>query len=749
MTRLVDADVPTIVLADVTSEVERRLVAEALPADGDRVTVLPLHGTALHEALDGASPDTVVTAVRVAWAPRRPPTPAPGRSRRGRLHDARPSLLRRPPAALQAAALRRDPDRARVVVAEPASVAELTRRWDGGGLLPDFVAQQAELALDRAERSVVGDRAKVPRHVAEAIQYSPEFRGEVAALAERLERPEEEVYAEAVEDLGSLVAAMDPMAVELFTALLRPVHARAWDVQADTARLDDLRELNRRHPLVFLPSHRSYVDPLVLADVLAAHDFPRNHVLGGDNLRFWPVGPIAKRAGLVFIRRSFGDDQVYKLAVREYFAFLLAKRFNLEWYMEGGRTRTGKLRPPRHGLLRYVADAVERGRVDDVYVVPVSITYDQLREVTGMAAEQGGAAKRGEGLSWMASYIREQVRTPLGTVHVGFAEPLSLAAALRNGADPADPDARRLTLQKVAFQVAVGINAVTPATATALVTLALLGVRDRALTLGQVQRVLEPLLAYLTETGRPHSGSALATAQGVRRVLGALAQQGVVTVYEGGEEPVYAIERGQHLVAAFYRNSAIHHVVDRAIAELVMLRDPVDRWEEAFRLRDLLKFEFFFPERDAYREALTAELERLDPQWETADGREVLCGAPLLFAHRVLRSFVDAQLVVAERLAARDPRSPVVQAEFLAECSGVGQQMLLQGRLHGPESLSRELFASALQLAANLDLVDPGREELARRRQEWAAQVRDVVGRVGVIDELDAASRRENVGVEP
>jgi glycerol-3-phosphate O-acyltransferase len=181
----------------------------------------------------------------------------------------------------------------------------------------------------------------------------------------------------------------------------------------------------------------------------------------------------------------------------------------------------------------------------------------------------------------------------------------------------------------------------------------------------------------------------------------------------------------------------------------VMLGDPADRWDEAMRLRDLLKFEFFFPERDAYRERLGAELERLHPEWETADGRDVLCGAPLLMAHRVLRSFVDAQLVVAERLAARDPRTPVVEPDFLAECSGVGQQMLLQGRLHGPESLSRELFGSALKLAANLDLVDPGREELARRRQEWAAQVRDVVGRVVVIDELDAAARRETVGVEP
>jgi glycerol-3-phosphate O-acyltransferase len=300
----------------------------------------------------------------------------------------------------------------------------------------------------------------------------------------------------------------------------------------------------------------------------------------------------------------------------------------------------------------------------------------------------------------------------------------------------------------VAFQVAVGINSVTPATATALITLALLGGQGRALTLGQVQQVVAPLVTYLTERDLPHSGSVLDTARGTRRVLAALAQQGVVTVYEGGEEPVYAIERGQHLVAAFYRNGAIHHFVDRAIAELVLLHDPADRWDEAMRLRDLLKFEFFFPEREAYQQRLAAELERLDPHWESADGREVLCRVPMLVAHRVLRSFVEAQLVVFERLAARNPRTPLVEADFLAECSGVGQQMLLQGRLSSPESLSRELFASALRLAANLDLVDPGREDLARRRQEWAAQVRDVVGRVAVIDQLDADASREIVGAQ-
>ena len=168
------------------------------------------------------------------------------------------------------------------------------------------------------------------------------------------------------------------------------------------------------------------------------------------------------------------------------------------------------------------------------------------------------------------------------------------------------------------------------------------------------------------------------------------------------------------------------------------------------QLRDQLKFEFFFPDKTAYRTVLQAELDRLDPGWETvADGRAVLERSGLLVANRVLRSFLDAQLVVAERLAARAPRQPVAEPEFLDECGGVGQQMLLQGRLHGPESLSRELFSSALKLAANLDLIGPGGEKLAASRQAFAARLRDEVERLIVIDEIDAASRREAVGVEP
>src|SRR5687768_15154559 len=146
-------DASLIVLVDAASETERRLVENALRTVGDRpATVLRLRGEALAGPLADADPGTVVTALRVAWAPRKPTGHEDGGRRRGRWSAAVPSLRRRPPGPLQRTTLRRDPDRARVVLAEPATVGELTGRWEGTGSIADFVCHQAGLALDRAER---------------------------------------------------------------------------------------------------------------------------------------------------------------------------------------------------------------------------------------------------------------------------------------------------------------------------------------------------------------------------------------------------------------------------------------------------------------------------------------------------------------------------------------------------------------------------------------------------------------------
>ncbi|MDQ3849747.1 MAG: glycerol-3-phosphate 1-O-acyltransferase, partial [Actinomycetota bacterium] len=650
---------------------------------------------------------------------------------------------RRPRAAAQARIARQEPERCLVVVGEAARVSELRRRFTAqdGESLETFIERQGVLALDRAERDIIGGQYKVPRLVRQDITASARFQATVARLAEEHGREVADVGTEAEAALDEMVASQSRLAIDAWDSFGRWV-SRAYTLDVDTTGAEDLRRLNRSHALVFLPSHRSYLDPLVLRPVLQRHGFPPNHVLGGDNLNFWPFGPVARRNGYVFIRRSMKDAPVYKAVLREYLGYLLRKRFNLEWYIEGGRTRTGKLRPPRYGILSYVVDAFRQSGTGDVILVPVSIVYDQLHEVGAMAAEERGARKRAESIRWVVDYTRAQKR-PFGAVHVAFGEPLSLADALREDG----------SVPKTAFEVLHRINRVTPLTASAVLALGLLSGEQRALTFEEGRALLRPLLEYVDARGLPKvAGLDVDRTTGVRRALARLVREGVVTEFTGGTEPVYCVAPDKHVEAAFYRNNAVHHFVTRAIAELALVHaaegEFADRagevWEEALRLRDLLKFEFFFPRKRVFAQDLRTEAAILDPEWEQrpAEAQEIRAGlerAPILLAHRVLGSFLEAYELVADRLAASDPRVPVEEDAFVRECLGVGRQYVMQGRIDHPEAVSRELFSGALRLAANRDLVDPGREEVRDGRRALAAEITDVVRRVRVLRALARA----------
>src|SRR6476659_6714040 len=126
------------------------------------------------------------------------------------------------------------------------------------------------------------------------------------------------------------------------------------------------------------------------------------------NMPFWPMGTIFLHAGTVFIRRDTRGNPVYTFTLREYIGYLVEKRFSLQFYVEGGRSRTGKLLPPRLGLLAYVAEAYRQGRSEDVVLVPVSIAYDQLQEVGEFAREAKGGSKSAESVGWIVKAFREQ-----------------------------------------------------------------------------------------------------------------------------------------------------------------------------------------------------------------------------------------------------------------------------------------------------------------------------------------------------
>ena len=485
----------------------------------------------------------------------------------------------------------------------------------------------------------------------------------------RLGRSEARVAREAAGYLREIAATHSTFAIDLAARLARLFYTQGYaqGLRYDPAKLDRIQALAQRQSVVFLPTHKSNLDHLVLRYILYLNGHPPNHTAGGINMSFFPMGPLMRRSGVFFIRRSFKDNDVYKFVLRQYIDYLIEKRFPLEWYIEGGRSRSGKLLPPRFGLLAYVVDSYRRGRADDVALIPVSIAYDQISDVQDYAHEQRGGAKKRESFGWMVAWFR-RLRRAYGAIHIDFGEPLSLAKAL-GPPDPEaapDPDEQNLALQKLAFEVCVRINAVTPITPVSLVTLALLGTGGVAQTVPGVMLRLKNLLHDVARRDLPNTGLAeLETAEGVERVLDALAANEVVDRFAEGSEAVYRIGVERELAAAYYRNSIIHFFVDPAIAELALLEaaeasEHDDRvasfWRAAMQLRDLLKFEFFFADRDAFRGTLRRELADRDPNWEetlarSADGAHELVKRSRPFnAHRVLRPFLEAYRVVADRL---------------------------------------------------------------------------------------------------
>jgi glycerol-3-phosphate O-acyltransferase len=687
--------------------------------------------------------DVMVLPVRVAWA-------TPGRGERGvreslthvaAIVNAHVGLSRAQPRIL-----RETPELCRLVVGKPALISELRARFErntsGEGSFGSFVGRQAVLALERAERTVIEDQYKVPQMVPEEIRTSRSFDEGVSALADQIGRSAEEIMAQGVAYLHEMAAAHSRLAIDLFARFGRFL-LRAYGVEVDTERLQELRELNRDHTLVFLPNHRSYLDPFVVRSTLLAHGFPANHCFAGNNMAWWPMGDWTRRTGNIILRRSIGDDAVYKLVLREYLGYLMRKRLNIEWYIEGGRTRTGKLRPPRYGLLTYLVEAFEQLEDDrDVYLVPVSLVYDGLPEVWALTAEQQGAAKKPESVAWLLSYPRSTGRG-FGSVHLGLGEPLSLRSAL--GAEAGET--RRRRVEKVAFEVCHRINRVTPVTPTALVTLALLGVDDHALTRDEIRTLMAPMIEYFERRGLPVTGD-LGRSGELGRILDWLSDRGVLVRFDGGLEPVWGISPDRHVEAAFYRNSVLHFVLDRAIVELVLAAASEGRitveehaWAEALRLRDLLKFEFFFPEKDEYRENLKAELSRIDPEWEQhlaePDGAAlILARARPHFAHRTLHSFLEAYFVTAGRLAARLPSQPIDETELVSECLGVARQRRMQHQLRSSDAISTEVLRTFLRLAAHRGLMGPGGAGLAERRRAFAAELAELVGRLDTMRDL-------------
>ena len=756
-----DPKTATLYLLDAQDDIDDGILRRWVDEHAAGAAVLPLAPTG-NGALAAAvsRDDGRFGALRVAWLP-------PDRSgdRTVRIRDLARGDPHNPNRRRKEQILREDPSRARVVVADTATLAELRARpnapADDPSALAAFVRRQGALALERAEYRIRGARYKVPSLVREELAESPAFRQRADQLAAKLGRDPEDVWPEVLEYLDEMVTGFTPLSLDLMARLgqrlLRPGYGDTIDY--DPEQVERVRATLAKSPAVILPSHKSNMDGLAVPVALHENGLPPALTFAGINMAFWPTGALFRRAGRIFIRRDTKDLPVYRWVLREYLGYLVEKRFTLEWYIEGTRSRTGKLGPPMLGLLRYIADACREGRTDDVAMQPVSIIYDQLHELGEFTAESAGSKKKAESFGWVLKSLKSSRRKrQLGRVYVRFGEPISLREAIGAGADTSDDD-YQLRLQKLGFEVCTRINAVTPITASALICMILLATRGRAITARDLHASLRQSLDRIRAKGLPLAGSAthLDTEEGVRVAAESLAGSNTIEVYDDGDQPVYRVRRGHHLSAAFYRNTIVHYFVEGSIGELAMIRAaelaiaPADRidefWEEAAHLRRLFEFDFFFEQRERYAASLAAEMSQRLPGWEDqlragVDPTVLLDKMQPLSSFAILRPFVEAYLVVARVLVGTPAGEEIERRAFMKRCLALGEQWLQQERVRSPEAVSKHMFQSALQLADHRGLTAPA-PDVDERRHQFVEELADVARRIDVVEArtYDAAGR--------
>ena len=581
-----------------------------------------------------------------------------------------------------------------------------------------------------------GSAASQSSDDAEALLNSDGFLKATAQLASQLDRGVDDVRAEAAAYVREMAATHVPSVVRAWHALSAWM-VRGFQVVIDDDDLAKLRALDRDHALIFLISHRSYLDQFSFPPRLTRGGISPTFGLAGANLNFFPLGTLARRNGFIPVRRATGDIPVYRLALRALVGQMVATGRNLVWSIEGGRTRTGKLRPPRYGLLRYVTDAVDSVQSERTLAVPVSILFDQLplHEVKLMTEESRGLPKKPENARWLLSYARG-LRHRLGRIYINFGSTVPLYE--RMGELRAEGLSDRQVVERIALEICHRLNQATPVTATAAVCVAMLG-EDRALTLDEVCATVAPLAHYLSARGWPVAGGADLTDRAtVAQTLHDLVGSGVLTSYAEGPTTVWGIGDDQHLIVAVYRNSAIHVLVMRAIAELTLLaivRTPGATkrtgWEKALAVRELLKFDFFFAGRAEFADELWNEFEIMtgrshdrDAPVDAAEAARSLHESDLLVAHLVLRPFIDAYRVVAEELLNLGAASDVDEQTLLERSLRLGRQWSLQHRIT-EESVSGDMFATALKMARHRGLLDSEAAE----------------GRAALVTELDDLQR--------
>jgi 1-acyl-sn-glycerol-3-phosphate acyltransferase len=455
-------------------------------------------------------------------------------------------------------------------------------------------------SADQEERRIIlGPTHTTHTMMAEYVLRNPSFVEFTKRLAAEEGSSQNKVLAKANKYYSQTAAKLSFFFLEVsYNLVVRMLRLLFNGFHYEKDEIENLRNTSRKGPLVLVPSHKSYMDFLLLSTIMYQEDLLPPHVAAGANLNIGPIGMMFRRTGAFFIKRSFRGNHLYSEVLRRYIAMLLDQHYNLEFFIEGARSRNGKLAPPKYGILKMIVESYLAGEISrDVQVVPVSITYDKVTEDKAHKRELEGGEKIPESVT-NAVKSSSVLFKKHGKVMLRFSPAISLDYFLKEcGANTTDANSVRKGVQKLAFEICHRINEKIPVTALGLVCSVFLAKPGNALSKSELEQwlmLIQQDLFNLKILLNPDLQEGYL--KQCRRALARLVDEKVVDKYRLQDEGVGLRVPGKQRVAAlYYKNSVVHAFLIPALRGIV----GSDK-EAALDLRSYLVFEFFFADKDEF-----------------------------------------------------------------------------------------------------------------------------------------------------
>ncbi|MCL2891840.1 glycerol-3-phosphate 1-O-acyltransferase PlsB [Brenneria tiliae] len=569
------------------------------------------------------------------------------------------------------------------------------------------LARVARMHFSRQRLAAVGPRLPVRQELFNKLLNSKAIKKAIDDEARSKKLSHERAQQNAIALMEEIAADFSYEAVRLSDRVLSWTWNRLYQ-GINVHNAERVRQLAQDgHEIVYVPCHRSHMDYLLLSYVLYHQGLVPPHIAAGINLNFWPAGPIFRKLGAFFIRRTFKGNKLYSTIFREYLGELFARGYSVEYFVEGGRSRTGRLLEPKTGTLAMTIQAMLRGGTRPITLVPIYVGYEHVMEVGTYAKELRGATKEKEGFIQMVRGLRK-LRN-LGQGYVNFGDPLPLTAYLnqhvpqwRDAIDPIEaqrPSWLSPTVQDIAMDIMVRINNAAAANAMNLCSTALLASRQRSLTREQMHEQLDCYLQLLRNV--PYHKDITVPKKTPDALLEHALSMDKFEVEKDNIGDIIILPREQAVLMTYYRNNIQHLLILPSLIASMAIHHrritPSELIRQITLIYPLLQAELFLHySQEALPEvlsALTAELTR--QQLLSAKEDELLINPARIRTLQLLAAGVRETLQrYAITLSLLGANPGINRGALEKESRNMAQRLSVLHGINAPEFFDKAVFST-------------------------------------------------------